>query len=256
MGVLIGLTGEIGSGKSTFAACLTDDESSHALYETGMLVAEIGERFNQALKAEFEFETAPNDTELVNQVLIWLVDAINEQLHHDVTWNQIAITKHDLLAHPKLYEKLFIYLKQAHKQPAILGKRITPKNKEVYRPLLQWIGGYLVAKVSPTIWYDELMRRVQLRDDDKKLVIVTGVRYPSDAEVIRGQGGYVIAIERPNHSSDTKDVTEAERRAIKPDVIVLNNGTVKDLQKTAEQLWNDLCISKHQAKYTALARTP
>jgi hypothetical protein len=251
MGYVLGITGAIGSGKSTLATLLRDMEPSHAVYETSEVIIEVAEDFNRALSGELAFETTTNDVELVNQALIWFIEAISERLHQsDVTWNQLAITKHHLAAHPKLFEKMFIYVDAAKKSPSMLDGRITADNKEHYRPLLQWLGGYLVAKISDTIWYDELFRRISIHDSDKNLVIIGGVRYPSDAAAIREHNGLVLGIERPDHSADRDDVTESSRSLIKPDIIVHNTGSLAELAATAEQLWHDLGAGKHKTSYT------
>lgn len=251
MGELLGITGAIGSGKSTFASCLADTTEDHAIYETWQVVAEIAAAFNQALKAELAYETAGSPLELANQVLIWLPDAISENLHHDVVWNQLAIVKHDTLTRPELYEKLFAYLKQVDKDRALLDTPLTDATKEHFRALLQWLGGYLVAKLSKTIWYDEMMRRVQLRNPTTSLVIIGGVRYTSDAVVLREHGGKIIGVERPGTNPQPADVTEAERSGIKPDIIVVNNGTIGQLGTLAETLVNDLAAGQAGDRYIA-----
>jgi hypothetical protein len=251
MGELLGITGAIGSGKTTFADCLMKIEPSHAFYDTSMLVAEVADVFNKALKAELVYDTANQPIEIANQVLIWLPDAMSEILHYDVVWNQLAITKHQALARPEHYEKLLLYLTQTEKKPKILDKPITPRNKGDYRALLQWLGNYLVVKVSKTIWYDEIMRRIDLRDSDKNMVLVAGVRYPSDAEVVRAHGGQIIGVERPGIESQATDATEVERRNIKPDIVVSNNGSLTELEQLAEAVWRDIGAGVRYATYTA-----
>lgn len=251
MGNLIGISGAIGSGKSTFAAALAAHEPSSAVYETFQLVAEVGDAFNQALKAELEFATARNDIELINQALIWLPDTINDRLHKDVSWSQLAVKLHSTLVHPTLYRKMHMYMRQAHANPKILDKPITTANKATYRPLLQWLGGYLIAKVSKTIWYDELIKRIQAKDGKKKLVIICGIRYPNDAAVVRNAGGIVLGIRRPGILPNVTDVTEVRRHLIKPDTIVVNNGTIKDLEKLAKAICED---EKPKRRYIAITR--
>lgn len=252
MGELLGITGAIGSGKSTLAKALAAVEPNHAMYETWQVVAEVAQAFNTALKAELAFETTAKPIELTNQVLIWLPDAISEHLHHEVAWNQLAINHRDSLANPKLYKKLFIYLKTIGHNHKLLDQPITKDNKETYRPILQWIGGYLVAKISKTIWYDEIMRRIQLRNAHNSMILVAGLRYPSDAEVIRANGGRVIAIQRPGQTTANSDVTEDERDSIKPDITVINNGNAKDLQNLTTQLWNDIAAGSPGKTYSSL----
>lgn len=251
MGELLGMTGAIGSGKTTFASLLAGTTSDHAHYETWHVVAELATVFNQALKAELAYETTTDALELANQVLIWLPDAISEHLHHDVVWNQLAIAKHDTLQRPELYEKLFAYMGIASKNRALLDTSLTAENKEQFRPLLQWLGGYLIAKLSRTIWYDEIIRRIQLRDPTTSLVVIGGVRHTSEAQVVRANGGRVVAIERPGNQASAPDVTEAERDSIKPDITVVNNGTLEQLRIVAENLANDLASGAPKKRYSA-----
>jgi hypothetical protein len=252
MGSIIGITGNIGSGKSTLAEFLCAAEPDHARYETSELIAEVAEDFNRALSGELAFETTTDDVELVNQSLIWFIESISEKLHREVTWNQLAVTKHQMATHPELFEKMLAYVDLAKEQPSLLDQRITTANKEKYRPLLQWLGGYLVAKISPTIWYDELFRRIQLYDDTKSLVLIGGVRYPSDAECVRRNGGIIVGIDRPGESSDTSDVTESSRALIEPDVELHNNGSLDQLRAVAEQLWNDIGAGNPKSHYNSL----
>jgi len=250
MGELLGITGAIGSGKTTFARYLGNVTENHAIYETWEVIAEVATEFNGALQAELEFETTNSDIDLANQVLIWLPDAISEHLHHDVVWNQLAITARDANAHPELYQKLFDYIDAVKKNPRILGMAITEANKETYRPILQWLGGYLVAKISKTIWYDELLRRVQLRDPTTSLVIVNGVRYESDASAVRAAGGKIVRITREAERVSS-DVTDAELGLIGPDVTIKNNGSLQQLQTLASNFTNNLDAGKPELHYEA-----
>jgi translation initiation factor RLI1 len=251
MGQIIGITGAIGSGKSTLTDLLAHCEPSFARYESGEVIAEVAEDFNRALSGELAFETTHDDIELVNQSLIWFVEAVSEKLHQDATWNQLAVTKHGLAVHPELFDKMIQYVKTVKKQPQLLEARITASNKGQYRPLLQWLGSYLVARISPTIWYDEIFRRIDMHDSDKDLVLINSLRYPSDALVVREHGGIVVAIERPQDITGLTDPTESSRDMIKPDITIHNNGTLGELESVTEQLWQHLIISKPKKTYTA-----
>jgi deoxyadenosine/deoxycytidine kinase len=251
MSELLGMVGAIGSGKTTLAELLGDTVQNHAHYEASDLIIEVANRFNQLLEAELNFETATDDTELINQVLIWVPDVISEHLHHETIWNHIAITAKDTHAHPESYKKLFAYLSRVHTNPHIVEQTIASENKNDYRDLLQWLGGYLVAKISPTIWYDELFRRIELHEGHTALVTIGSVRYASDAQIVRDRGGRVIKVERPGLADDTSDVTEAERHSITPDITVINNGTFEQLKTLAATLWDDIAAGKPRTIYEA-----
>lgn len=251
MGELIGITGAIGAGKTSLAQFFGQLVQNHAVYETNGPIIEVANRFNQLLEAELNFETTDNDVEMANQALIWMPDVISEHLHHETTWTQLALTAKDMRAHPELYEKLLAYLAKIRKDHTIVEQTVTTAAKEQYRELLQWLGGYFVAKISPTIWYDELFRRIDLHDARRDLVIVNGVRYVSDAAAIREHGGRVVQVVRPGQPRNHSDVTEAEGSKIEPDIILQNNGSVNELQKITEAIWNDIAAGNPQKTYHA-----
>jgi energy-coupling factor transporter ATP-binding protein EcfA2 len=253
MATILGLTGAIGSGKTTLAQLLGELEPQHALYESGQLVAELANAFNQALLAELSFELPVPDAELVNQTLIWFVEAINEQLHREVTWNQLALSRHRLATHPEQYEKLFIYLQQVKAGPKLAKQPITTKNKEEYRPLLQWLGGYLALTISDDIWLDEIFRRIGLHEVNTRLIIVDGLRFPSDARIVREHSGLIVAIDRPGVVADNSDITEVKRADIIPDTVITNNGSLEQLREAAERLWLDASVSQLAGHYRAIS---
>lgn len=252
MAELIGITGAIGSGKSTVAELLGQLVQNHAHYEMSGPIIEVANRFNQLLEAELNFETTDEDIELVNQVLIWMPDVVNEHLHHDVTWTQLALIAKDMRVHPELYEKLLIYMTKVHGDHTLVEHTITSKNKNNYRELLQWIGGYFIAKISPTIWTDEVFRRIDLHEQFRDLVLFGGIRYLSDAESVRQHAGRIIKVTRPSEVQPGGDVTEAERGKIDADITVINNGTLEQLQLLLETVWNDIAAGTPKKEYSAV----
>jgi energy-coupling factor transporter ATP-binding protein EcfA2 len=251
MAELIGITGAIGSGKSTVAEFLGQLVQNHAHYEMSGPIVEVANRFNQLLEAELNFETTDTDIELVNQVLIWIPDVISEHLHRDVTWTQLAINPKDMRIHPELYEKLLIYIARVRENPAVAEKTITTENKNDYRDLLQWIGGYFMTKISPIVWTEEVFRRIDIHEQFRELILFSGIRSLSNAESVRQHKGRILRVTRPDEQKVVNDITEAERDQIMPDITVVNNGSLAQLQLVLENVWNDIAAGKPKKEYKA-----
>jgi len=95
------------------------------------------------------------------------------------------------------------------------------------------------------------VRRVhQTEKQDIELSIVSGLRFPSDATILRAAGGKIVKVYRPSHlQNDRLDPTERERENIQPDTTVMSNGGVDDLKRFAAQFIKDLKANNLQHLY-------
>lgn len=219
-------------------------------YESWYLVAEVA---NELLS---HVDTLP-DSHDYSAILHWL-----QPLDEIIQWKLHAHDTHDLWRklHDDLHNNAGAFIKltqfldsQQHNLPAV----ITEENKHQMRPLLQWLGAYLVSNVSEGIWYDELLRRVFARPQQQTaLATVGGLRYPGDAERVRNAGGSILQIDRPSsQAQDISDPTESSRLHIVPDAIIINNGSLQDLKTCAEQVYADLQTRTLQPHYIARTDT-
>ncbi|CAN5117757.1 hypothetical protein BH09PAT3_BH09PAT3_2570 [soil metagenome] len=249
--IIAGITGSIGHGKTTFANLLADQCNAARHFESWELVAEVA----SALKDEQPLHPAPDDLDAVNEWLFPLADIVSFHVHTSIEFNDIKLTDARLAKHPEHYEKLFEYLQTIQHQPSLATLPITADSKEAFRPLLQWLGGYLVARAGSGVWYDEIVRRIaHLRTSGCDIVTIGGVRYPGDAERLRNAGAVIIDIQRPELPiQDLLDITERERTLIEPDCLVVNNGTLADLNTCAAVVYEDLSLRQLGDKYTAKA---
>lgn len=90
------------------------------------------------------------------------------------------------------------------------------------------------------MWYQKFI------DDpanQNKTIIVTDVRFPHEADLIRELGGTLIRIERPNldlsdvkyqHSSETSSVD------ITPDIVIINDNTMEELYKKTDEILQNM----------------
>ncbi len=245
--VIIGLTGPIGHGKSSFAEYLTMLEPSALHFESFQIVAEVANAMHAALN---DVPDAYNVNSL-NNWLHCLPQILADVVHVECEFKTIELQQPVIEQHPIEYQKLILHVENLARMPGLMKQKITSENKEIYRPLLQWLGGYLVQKIDSTIWFNEIVRRIHAASTaGAQLCVVGGLRFPSDAAVMKASGATIIDLYRPGHlQSDTLDPTERERQNIKPDCTILNNGTLADLEKFAERFLADLKSKKLERTY-------
>lgn len=245
---IVGLTGKIDSGKTTFGSYLATYAGRSAHWESWQLIAEIA----NGLRAQDLPSPSFEDLEAVNQWLAPLPDLVKTATTRLVPFDEIQLTTEKIAAAPENYSKLQEYLTQMQAQPELQHGDITEETKETFRSLLQWLGGYLIVLDDEGIWYDELLRRIKAKEGELDLATLGGVRFPGEAERIRNANGVVVRLERPSiEARDAYDLTEREGAMIPSDTTVVNDGTLEDLQLVAQTLWQDLAAGQLSANYLA-----
>lgn len=243
--VIIGITGAIGHGKTTFGQALQSVETHATHYDSSQIITDLAQAW---LNAAPVLPSVDNYDE-INQWIKAVVPIINRTYGLRARFDQIKIKPEEVKANLADYEKLFAFLRQPSVDFSLPGETA----KESYRTLLQWMGGYFVKKIDDGIWYNYIANQIK-RDQADGIILCTvgGVRYPKDAEIIRATGGVIINIERPGFGeADVTDITERERRNIVADSRVINDGDLGDLQACARQLYNDAKASQLKPSYTA-----
>lgn len=247
--IIFGITGGIGHGKSTLAEAFGRVEVNARHLEAFTVIAQVVEQWH----SQTSHVPNPHDLAEVNNWLALLVPILKQTVDETVDPTKLAITMNDIMAQPELYEKLFTHLQNLQKNPGLLTSRITEANKDSYRPILQWLGGFLVTKIDPGIWFNEVIRRaMQAKEEGVQLCTIGGVRFPTDAAIVRAAGGKVILIHRPLIGErDYADPTERERIHIQPDVTIINDAGLKELVMVAQRLYADIKLGRLKARYDA-----
>jgi energy-coupling factor transporter ATP-binding protein EcfA2 len=245
--ILVGMTGPIGHGKSTFASALKQLEPASEHLESSLIIAEVANDLHAALTDIPD----PYDIDSLNNWLKTLPAILLQRVNTRTTFEQIKLNTSEIDQHPIEYQKLILHVEDLQRQPDLAKHAITRENKESYRPLLQWLGGYLVQKVDKGLWYNEIVRRVYKAESRGcKLCIVGGLRYPSDAAILRQAGAIIFKVYRPAHlQNDMLDPTERERENIRPDCTIASNGSVDDLSRCAAQIIEDIKSGQLQSTY-------
>lgn len=236
--ILIGLTGAIGHGKSTFAEALLTQVQPSLHLESSTLIAAVGNE----LSTQSVIYPNPSDLKQINKWMEQLPDILKKTVGIQANFSQIFISEESWQSQPVEYEKLIIHLRNLRAKPELFREPVQAHNKNLYRPLLQWLGGYLMQHIDTGIWYDTLIRQAQAAEKKGcRLCVIGGLRFPTDAKRVRDAGGTIVSVKRPHMGeSDILDPTERERRKIHIDTTVINGGSLSNLSISAQQLVYDI----------------
>ena len=245
--VIIGITGGIGHGKTTLSEAFARIEPQSMHFESSDIIIEVINAWHtQTTKLP-----NPHDLVEVNAWINLLPAILGVIVHEQIDPAALQFKMEDITAQPALYDKLFTHLQLVTQNPGLLTTQVTPQNKNQYRAILQWLGGYLVKKVDPGIWYNEIMRQVKTAEQQgKMLCTIGGLRFPADAEIVHKGGGIVILIHRPMVTEqDISDPTEHERAKIKSDVVLTNDSGLTELVMCAQAILTDIKIGRVRPRY-------
>lgn len=245
--ILLGMTGPISHGKTTLADALAALVPNNCHFESSLIIAEVADALHNCLHSLPD----PQDLEALNDWLRSLPSILLETVHVRCTFEQIRLNPAEIEEHQVDYRKLIMHAENLQRHPNLAKQTIDRNNKELYRPFLQWLGGYLVAKVDDGIWYNELVRRIRLEQQrGAELIMVGGLRFPSDANILRAAGGTIVKVYRPGHlQTDILDPTERERENIRADCTIMNNGAIDDVKRFATAFLADLRAGRLQSHY-------
>lgn len=102
------------------------------------------------------------------------------------------------------------------------------------RRLLQRMGTEVGRNIlGENIWVDIAERKIEAIAGP---VVVTDVRFPNEAEMIRRRGGSIVRIERPGLERVNEHSSETEIDKIEPDITLMNLGPASAIQSDLREL--------------------
>ena len=115
------------------------------------------------------------------------------------------------------------------------------ENKEHFRPMLQWWGSDFRRHYNgESYWLDNMLAKMKTLAA-KEVMVITDVRYPNEAELVKRAGGIMIRVDRrtgledPHSSENLLDDFEGF------DYRLTNNGTMFDLKEKVHRIVNHHC---------------
>lgn len=111
------------------------------------------------------------------------------------------------------------------------------------RRIMQEVGKKM-REIHSDVWLRQALARIndERINNDRHNFVITDVRFPNEADVIRSLGGVLVRIERAGVASPTgaSDDTETALDKYKFDLYICNNGSLEDLRMQAGYLVTDL----------------
>ena len=133
------------------------------------------------------------------------------------------------------------------------------ENKERFRPMLQWWGADFRRHYNgESYWLDRMLFRMRSIRDPKVLVI-TDVRYPNEAELVKKVGGILLRVDRETGLNDAHSSENLLDSFCDFDYRLENNGTLEDLEEKVARIVAEHCcaapISRVEPGLATVGRT-
>ncbi len=217
-------------------------------FESWSLIAEVANQLNHCCDLS---KVLHSDLDSINAWLSSLPSIVESTLNQTIPASEFILTQNLIDNDPDMYSKLLKYVGQIEASPDLVKADITEENKDLYRPILQWLGGYLYSK-SPDIWYKEVVRRIS-STANIDLTTVSGLRFPGDGKLLKTLDATLFKINMKSKSKiNLDDPTERESDDIQADSIIYNNGSLKDLHELMNKVWADLQSDSVKPEYSAI----
>lgn len=256
--ILLGINGGMRQGKSTVGAELRRlaGVDAKADLEFSYPIGQVADLWIKQW-APSVLDSGLPTVEIANKLIPLVAEPLKVATGYDVDVEKLLITdkSESLEKANRLLSYLEKYIEAGEARNEEFPVPITPDNKVLHRTLYQWIGARMIDEVDAgeghDVWTRVIERRIKtLQERGYALVTVGGTRYPHQQVVIRKAGGLIVHVERPGVANDS-DITERAGDGVEPDIRVVNNGTLEQLNVVVNDLYNDLLSGKTKKTYRA-----
>lgn len=227
--VLIGLSGEAGSGKDFGAALMAEMLGGEVIsfakpvYELssimfGTTVAELARRSTKESYSWFS---------ITQRSLIEAADYLAELVHQlGIDCDHIYAIQDFIFTELEPFEEPISHFVE----DTIAVYRISP------RKILELIGTELGRKrVTTGIWSDLVKNKFTSSEHS---IIITDVRFPNEHELVKSSGGYRFEIVAPSNPNAIKSTHESANHKLPSDLVIINTydgGFKLNIEKALEE---------------------
>ncbi len=201
---LIGLTGAAGSGKDSVAGIMVLEHGFQQIAFADALYEEVSTAFNVSV----EFLKNRNTKER---------QAFRLSMRNctDAEFVRTIMRMHGI---------------------SLLMRRFWRWQPRSPRQILQWWGTDYRRARCEAYWIDKVCDRLMLTPNTHW--VITDVRFPNEADLVREFGGQLGLVLRPGVEPVANHVSEAFWQTCNPDIVIRNDGTLEGLQNTVNEVFS------------------
>lgn len=208
--IVLGITGEHSSGKTTVAKLLEESAHARVMAFSDGIYAEVAHAFNCSIV--------------------------------DLASHLVKTQPQRMLALQHCADKAFVQCALEHAQGDLQTSR-SPQQ------ILNWWANEYRRKQDPAYWLEFIRSRIaSLRMHNcTRPVVLADVRMRNEAEMIRNMGGTIWRIERPTRQQRNPSTTSSEHLQIQADLTLHNIADIGHLQHLVLTQWHELQRYGHHA---------
>ena len=122
------------------------------------------------------------------------------------------------------------------------------EHKERFRPMLQWWGADFRRHYNgESYWLDKMLAKMETIVG-REVLVITDVRYPNEAELVKRAGGIMLRVERETGLNDAHSSENLLDDFEGFDYRLTNNGTIRELKKKVERIVADHCCGAEDSE--------
>lgn len=222
--MIIGISGKLGSGKTQVAQIIYENlpTGSSVVVETT-----FGQHLRQFILACLGLPTHLNSPDFKATL-----DRGNKDLPLHCIFGSLDLDDHHIMVQTHLLMRNFNVRMCAGLKTKLIQ---TLRDKTLnLREVMQIVGTDIVRKAYPQAWVKLAEKEILRLKQEYKHILVTDVRFPNEAKLVKDLGGEVIEIIRPNNPHEGGGIQgHSSEQRLPPklvDIELMNDGDLGDLR--------------------------
>jgi hypothetical protein len=146
----------------------------------------------------------------------------------------------------------YIRYRELHEAIGYVAAKKNPEVRRLYQVLGTEVGRDLI---SENVWVDIASRTIQQHRAEGFPVVITGIRFENEQQMIRDLGGTLVYVTRGTEGTVGTHASETSVRREDFDVTIENLSTLEALYASAETLWTSVAPRRSQQWRTNLGES-